>query len=730
MSIFCVNCGKQLREDAKFCRYCGAEVRFPKVPEAPINGQFNAYQGVPQNGMPAAPAGKPQSTYQSGPQGPYYGMPAGGYMNYTQAPKKKSRAGLITAIIAVVMAAVLAFTGFVTPGFFLKKQAEAQLPAGADPDVYSRINRVEIVLPEPGPGEAMVNMTTDLSLRYYIVARMYLEKLLACDPSAVDPDEYAALLSDTITAFENADAASAGLTEAVDLWLESDEEMGKPTYTIVSEAKEGSAFVGPFTTVAYAAKDSEAVRWAKQVTEIFDKAKAGTGVRTLAAHMNTDAKHAYAQLRQAQAILEGADYEDIASKADAAVKTATVLKTAGTVAGCVIAAAPVAAGSLATMGALEATVTVGGVITSGVNAACEVTSTGAMLAYGTEDNIVSQTADGIQKDFAPVSTIVSLAGLGYNAKHLLEKMNEADRFKSLAEVTKDFFKTEMSSNGGKEASDAFGVLSFLGGVLADEDSMKNACILAATPKMGSDGKVHVTAEDTKIGTSPEEQKAMKQVLENAGVPASEAEETVKKAVQNIEEAEQRGEKPQSPVTPPDPEAPIPQETIDEVLEENESLRPGSDDFDIQEYLDRLREVLYEIAALEDETAEPTSEEVPGPETPHGAEGLAGTYELVSVNNEGMDGGTYLEVEYQDDTHMVLHGAAASVPFTFDPASLTGKSEENVYSDEEIDWTSKSYNEFKFSVGEDGSVRLTQTLMIDLGVGYYSPMDTYVLVKVD
>ena len=111
---FCPNCGKQLAEGARFCASCGAATEAPAAPvaaPAPVAEPAPAPQPAPVAEPVPAPQPAPQPVYQPAPQPvyqPVYQAPVA-----TAAPKKKSKVGLIIAVVVIALALV----GGVVAGF-------------------------------------------------------------------------------------------------------------------------------------------------------------------------------------------------------------------------------------------------------------------------------------------------------------------------------------------------------------------------------------------------------------------------------------------------------------------------------------------------------------------------------------------------------------------------------------------------------------------------------------
>lgn len=495
---------------------------------------------------------------------------------------------MVALAAVLLLAAVLCF---VWPGFLRKKEA----------DPASLVNRVQVTVPNPTGPEALVNLEGALALQYYIEARMYLEKLSACDPAKLEGEEFKKLVDDTVAAFENADRISESLSRCVDLWMETDDVREKPKIKVLQTAgtNKAGSLGDLFSVKAYAAEKSASELTAQEIVDAFDKAKNGQKIKTVAEMLGTDAKHAYAQLKIAQAELEGADARKIAEQATTCIRVAKTLKTAGTVAGLVVAAAPVATGAVATMATGELIATGGGIVMGAVNSGIEIVSTGATIYYGTDENRLTMKADEIadSKTMKTANLVVGLAGLGYNIKNIVTKANEMlDNADTMDDLHGLF--TSLSQNAGKEGTDLFGILSFGLGNLDPEEGT----LMGIKMDPGLNG-LKVTLSDTKVGTSDAEKEAMKQVLQDAGYTSKEAEKAVEQGVELIGS----GKKPSETA---DPGADLPADFVDSRLAANEAIAPGSPFIDLDEYIEQMEALMEELAKYEmpETTAASSAEE--------------------------------------------------------------------------------------------------------------------------
>ena len=588
---YCRNCGEKIKQGAKFCTNCGYQFVTEPQQAAPkmmycqncgrelaASVKFCKYCGKPVDSV-----SEPQKEYSR-------------EVRQKPAPAGKKRLG----VIFILAAMILIF-------FYMVGTLSGPVSSGQNKgDQTALINRVEVTLPNPTGPEALVSLQTNVAMQYYIEARMYLEKLSTYNVNEADPEALRRLVDDTVTAFENADKSSESLGRSVDLWMETDDRRGQPEIKVLqtASADKGTILSKLFLVTAYAKDKSPSEMTAQEIVDAYDKAKNGQKLKSLAELMGTDARHAYAQLKIAQATLEGADAAKMAEQATNCIKVAKTLKTAGTVAGLVIAAAPMATGAVATMATGEMLATGGGIIMGTINSGLELTSTGATLYYGTDENMLTEVADKAadSKAMKAANLVVGLAGVGYNIKNQLNDMDKLiGHPDKLAEYEK--LMSNLSTNDGKEASNLFGILSFaLGSVDPGEGT-----VLGIKTKSSPEG-LKVDIEDTKVGTSPEQQEAMKQVLKDTGYSEEKAAEAVNHGVSLMES----GKQPEEAVS--DPAADLPEDFVEKKLKENEAIAPGSTFIDLDDFIDSLTTFMESLRDFKpaEETEQP--EETDSPET--------------------------------------------------------------------------------------------------------------------
>ena len=610
----CAVCGRELKEGAGFCSVCGAPVGGQPDPRpAPAAASPQQPYGRSQYPPQGHSAPQPSAPYPQGqpPAAPYppqqrqqapYGQQPYPPQQQPYAPPRRKRK-LAVPIIALVLVAAILFTGLVSPGFFLKKSRAEAL-----------INRVQVHIPNPTGPEAVVRLVGEVALQYYIEARLYLEKLSQYDLTKLDEQEFGELVTNTLAAFENAEKMSYCLSDAVDLWMKCDDVREEATYTVVQEAK-GDASPRLFAMKAHAAGTSPAEVRAQDIIDAFDKAKSGQKLQAVADFLGTDTQHAYVHLKMALAGEEKITYDKIADQADTCVKVAKTLKTAGTVAGVVIAAAPIATGAVATMAAGEMLATGTGVVVSAVNAGLEVTSTGAMLYHGTDDNRVTQIADAVSdsKFMKTVNLISGVASLGYNAKNAIESLENIAKSGGGAKEVGTFLNT-LSSSGG--TSDMFGIYSFglsnldllpgPEGAIANE-GMKS--LITMVTHTGEDG-LTVDIADTLIGTGKNQIEAVKRLLDELKLPDLNVRGMLDSAVGLY-----RGEQ-SSDIMPSDPADPAPLDVVDKLLSANSFIAPVTGNVDPAEITDLVKSFLGELSMYKrvtDTTLNPLTEPTATPQ---------------------------------------------------------------------------------------------------------------------
>ena len=304
----------------------------------------------------------------------------------------KKRIALRAATLVIAM--VISISAFLTTSCLM----QGRTPRTTEQTKQLPVNRVDISLPQSDDLRLAAEQMGAMTVRSYMVARMYLTILenYDSDEEEFDMYEFLGLLQFTIDAFENTEKFNAlfeQLADALSVLEEDENDSGTLTeasFEILEEANADGGRDGlrrsPFSAAPVSAKGNEkktALAWAQDVVDTANNAQGGQRLKTLAKHLGTDCKRAFLILQQANDMLEGGAYEDLGDLYNKAYQTAYALKAAGTTAGFtigVITAAPAAT----TAGAVLST---GGTIFSGVNTVLEVSAAGAVIYNNGDDNV-------------------------------------------------------------------------------------------------------------------------------------------------------------------------------------------------------------------------------------------------------------------------------------------------------------------------------------------------------
>ena len=488
-------------------------------------------------------------------------------------------------------------------------------------DAEARLTEVTITFPKPTEAEAIMNSAATVAVETYLAARAKLDEFLATDVESLNLAKFAIYkqgLAEAIEDFEIAEKLAGVLDEAAEVWLNASGDKA-PEYTTRS-AKSGARSDSLVTRV-YADDDSPAVKWAKDITERFDKAPAGKGIRTLAAQMGTDAKHAYAQLKQAQAILEGAEWTDIADTANKAYQTAKALKTAGTGAGFVIACAAAAPAA----GVVGAAIKTGSIVTSGANYLLEIGETSCIVAADGEDTDASIAFAKTQKQFAPVGTVFAVAKAGLAVKDIV---------KLGGKIASDGYGSLTADEANALGTKTFVALSFVTSQITSYTQSGN--ILGGTLKQTEKG-LEISLIDTLVGgngkysfplsavSDPANSELLNKVLPD-GDPTVKDDGDKKPGIANLgeniagvgakeNEKSTESAEPTEPTEPGDvptvsseddigPESALPSGVCKDILNDFKDLK--DDGFDVDDYINKLRQTLMEIAEMGEVMATDTS----------------------------------------------------------------------------------------------------------------------------
>src|SRR5690554_962353 len=253
-----------------------------------------------------------------------------------------------------------------------------------------------VSLPAADAQRTAMEQAGAMATRLFVLANLKTDALLEYDINNGSMEELQALTVDALETWRLCDVASDQTMQLVDyaqdLRVQETTQGARMLY-----ADRGDPLFSLFTTVAYAAEENAAVKWARELTEKFDSYPAGQKIKQLAENLGTDAKKAYAQLKMAQNILEGEAYSaegDTMQKFEnAAMATKTVCKTGLYIGG-------VVAGGGVANGILEA----GGMIIGGVDTIADIASTGSTIICG-ENSKVTMAANDLKDLMGPISSV-------------------------------------------------------------------------------------------------------------------------------------------------------------------------------------------------------------------------------------------------------------------------------------------------------------------------------------
>ena len=409
MGKYCTNCGNELHTGARFCAKCGAAVL-----------------DAPANPVPAAqPKPVPQAQTKTEGQPQEYTPPvATPKRKSAAAPKRNSGQGalcIVLSVLLVIQIAAVALYGW--PGFMVGGGA------GKSRD------SVSVSLPAVADEREALEQAGAMATRLYIIARLKTDALTEYDHERGSIDELKAMTAEALEAWRLCDLANTKAAELTDYAKDFHCTEQTPKATMSYTAAR-SVSGGLLITTAYAAEESAAVKWAKELTKKYDSYPAGQKVRQLAENLGTDAKKAYAQLQMAQNILEGAAYssegDTMQRFENAAMATKTVCKTGLYIGG-------VVAGGGVANGILEA----GGMIIGGVDTIVDIASTGSTIICG-ENSRVTMAANDFKDLMGPISAVsggvnILTGGIKFTGD-VADKVGSIDKLSYIGESLHDLVR--------------------------------------------------------------------------------------------------------------------------------------------------------------------------------------------------------------------------------------------------------------------------------------------------
>lgn len=283
----------------------------------------------------------------------------------------------------------------------------------------SSITEVKVTIPCSTGTRAIVEGEAVIATQAYLLARAYFEKLETYNMDSFDAQEYSKLLAEATEAFRIAEAFSdslemhAGALEEIE--KNDSVQQEKARYELLSMFTDSTLY-SPFVTVAYAAEEkSPAEKYAEELTKTFDNAKNGQKLKAVAEKYGTDIKKAKIMLEQAQAILEGAAYEDQADFENKCYEAAVETKAAASAIGfgvAVAASGGIAAGGASATGIIEA----GGLVMNGVSAVIDMGTAVTIHATNGEGNEYTAAWEKTAEMLAPVNAVFAIGGGIQNIK--------------------------------------------------------------------------------------------------------------------------------------------------------------------------------------------------------------------------------------------------------------------------------------------------------------------------
>lgn len=483
-----------------------------------------------------------------------------------------------------------------------------------------KINSAVVTVKYPEGLRAVVEGEAAVAFQAYLVSRAYYEKLVTYDLDNFDANEYMELYKKADNTARIAEKLAANLEKDCELLAEKEdagEVMAQPaTMEIVAsnfvESRETvlarnlikERLTGLLFVKAYAAEKSSAVKWAEDITNQFDKAPTGKKLKTLAEQMGTDVKHVRSMVDMAQDILTGDAYTDQAEVENLCYQRAYEIKAGASTASFVVA---VAASGGAAAGPLVTAISTGGVVCNGVGAVLDIGSAGTIVYTNGEGNDYTVAFEKTASQFAPVNAAFGFAGAAVNVKNLADIAKGKTTLVDGTTIVDGFSKKlAIIENSGQ-------AIVYMGSEI--QNYADSGSILGGSFTRTDEGW-EITLKDTVLGTSPEEKKAVENVLTETGISDDVAKQ--------VAEGNAGGNTDDSDATA------FPADTYIEMWDGfNDEEHP----FDADAYIELIEEIIDEIEGnnsdADDKDKETDDEDV--------EEGVAGNYTMVlSSANVGND----------------------------------------------------------------------------------------------
>ena len=499
-----------------------------------------------------------------------------------------------------------------------------------------KINSAVVTVKYPEGLRAVVEGEAAVAFQAYLVLRAYYEKLVTYDLDNFDANEYMELYKKADNTARIAEKLAANLEKDCELLAEKEdagEVMAQPaTMEIVAsnfvESREAvlarnlnkERLTGLLFVKAYAAEKSSAVKWAEDITNQFDKAPTGKKLKTLAEQMGTDVKHVKSMVDMAQDILTGDAYTDQAEFENLWYQRAYEIKAGASTAGFVVA---VAASGGVVAGPLVTAISTGGVACNGVGAVLDIGTAGTIVSTNGEGNDYTVAFEKTASQFAPVNAAFGFAGAAVNVKNIADIAKGKTTLVDGTQIVDDISKNQaLWENSGQ-------ALVYMGSEI--QNYADSGAVLGGSFTRTEEGW-EITLKDTVLGTSPEEKKAVENVLTETGISENVATQVAEELAGNADtgkESENETGNAGGNTDDSDTTA-FPADTYIEMWDGfNDEEHP----FDADAYIELIEETIDEIEGngsdADDKDKETDDEDV--------EEGVAGNYTMVlSSANVGND----------------------------------------------------------------------------------------------
>lgn len=515
-----------------------------------------------------------------------------------------------------------------------------------------KINSAVVTIKYPEGLRAVVEGEAAVAFQAYLVSRAYYEKLVSYDLDNFDANEYIELYKKADNTAKIAEKLASNLEKDCELLAEkenSGEVMAQPaTMEIVAssfvESREAvlarnlnkEILTGPLFVKAYAAEKSSAVKWAEDITNQFDKAPTGKKLKTLAEQMGTDVKHVKSMVDMAQDILTGDAYTDQAEFENLWYQRAYEIKAGASTAGFVVA---VAASGGVVAGPLVTAISTGGVVCNGVGAVLDIGTAGTIVSTNGEGNDYTVAFEKTASQFAPVNAAFGFAGAAVNVKNIADIAKGKTTLVDGTQIVDDISKNQaLWENSGQ-------ALVYMGSEI--QNYAGSGAVLGGSFTRTEEGW-EITLKDTVLGTSPEEKKAVENVLTETGISENVATQVAEELAGNADTGKESENETGNAGGNID-DSDTPSFPVDAYIEMWDGFNDEEHPFDADAYIELIEETIDEIEGnssdANDKDKEDDDEDV--------EEGVAGSYTMVlSSANAGNDT-VAAQVALYDDNSMTV-----------------------------------------------------------------------------